>query len=426
MTSSIPLGSQVAVVGGGVAGIVSAHLAAQHHRVSLFEAAPYLGGHTNSILLTDGPDAGHAIDTGFIVLNDRTYPNFHKFLRCLDVPVRYADMSFSYYSEQDDLIYGSRTLAHLFCQYRNLARPLFYRLVEGIFRFWRAAERAHRLHELEGQTLGQFLERANIPSVTQEHYILPMAGAIWSAPAEEMANASAESTVHFFKNHGLLGYRDQPRWQTVVGASFSYVKAFQKVFRGELRLGSGVSKIIRHADRVELVLSGGERRSFDYVVVAVHANQVLPLLSPASDDERRLFGAWDYKTNLTVLHTDVSHLPPLKRAWASWNYRRERARKNQGGVPITYNMNLLQGLDLQETYCVSLNPERAIDPKRIVKEIQYRHPVFSTAAIESQKQLNRHAGENRTFFSGSYHGFGFHEDAVRSAVRVGAFFSGAL
>jgi predicted NAD/FAD-binding protein len=425
-SESIPHGSSIAVVGGGVSGIVSAFLAAQNHQVTLFEAANYLGGHTNTVILDQGPDAGVGIDTGFIVLNDQTYPNFHKFLHWLNVPVRFADMSFSYYCDETQLSYGSRNLAHLFCQKYNLIRPRFYQMLFGIFQFWQKANKALERGQLKGVTLGEFLKQAHIPQITIRDYILPMAGAIWSSPAEEMSLASAESIIHFCKNHGLLGLRNQPRWQTVVGGSHSYLRAFENNFKGKLLINTPISQIERSPQKVTIHAKGREAQNFDYVIIATHANHVLPLLASPSAKELELFSVWEYKNNQTVLHTDISHLPPLKQAWASWNYLRERNRRDLGSVPITYNMNILQGLALKETYCVTLNPERPIAPERVVKEIYYTHPVFSTAAIESQRLLNQHNGDQRTFFAGSYHGFGFHEDAVRSAVRVGAFFSGAL
>ncbi len=422
----IPQGSRVAVVGGGVSGIVSAFLASQNHQVTLFEAGSCIGGHTNTVILEEGPDSGIGIDTGFIVLNDQTYPNFHKFLSSLNVPVRFADMSFSYYCDETQLSYGSRDLAHLFCQKRNLLRPRFYQMLLGIFSFWHKARKALELGQLKGLTLGDFLKDAHIPQVTIRDYILPMAGAIWSSPAEEMSLASAESIIHFCKNHGLLGLRNQPRWQTIVGGSHSYLRAFEKKFTGEILINAPISQVERSAQKVTIHAKGRTPQDFDYVILATHANHVLPLLAQPSAQETQLFSVWEYKNNHTVLHTDISHLPPLKQAWASWNYLRERNRRDFGSVPITYNMNILQGLALKETYCVTLNPERPIAPERIVKEVDYTHPVFSTAAIESQRLLNQHNGNQRTFFVGSYHGFGFHEDAVRSAVRVGAFFSGEL
>lgn len=422
----IPRGSRVAVVGGGVAGIVSSYLISQNHQVTLYEAADYLGGHTSTVVLADGPDAGRGIDTGFIVLNDKTYPNLHRFLSRLNVPVRYADMSFSYYCEETELTYGSRTLKHLFCQHRNLVRPLFYQMLLGIVKFWSRGQAALRQGGLDRMTLGDFLREHRIPEVTVRHYILPMAGAIWSSPAEEMADASAETILNFCKNHGLLGLRDLPRWQTVVGASHAYLHAFKRIFTGEILLNSPIKEIRRSDSGVEITTASGDARPFDYVVVATHADQVLPMLVSPTSQEERLFGVWRYKPNLTVLHTDISHLPPLHSAWASWNYRREKGRKDLGGVPITYNMNMLQGLESRETYCVTLNPEREIQHKKIIRSFNYTHPVFSTAALESQKELNLHQGSNRTFFAGSYHGFGFHEDAVRSAVRIGGLFSGTL
>jgi predicted NAD/FAD-binding protein len=422
----IPEKQSVAVIGGGVAGIVAAYLASQKHSVTIFESTDYLGGHTNTITLNDGPDAGAAIDTGFIVMNDQTYPLLHQFLSRLGVPVRFADMSFSYYCETTGLTYGSRDFNHLFCQRKNLLRPRFYQMLLGITRFWREAEQALRSGELRHLSLGDALKKFKIPHSTIRDYILPMAGAIWSTPAEEMLSSSAHSIIHFCKNHGLLGLKNQPRWQTVVGGSHSYVRAFQQQFAGTIQIRKRVQSVRRDDHGATLTFVDSEPERFDYCIVALHADQVLKLLENPTSKEQQLFSPWSYKTNHTVLHSDVRHLPPLKRAWASWNYRREQGRKDATTVPITYYMNMLQGLALNQEYCVTLNPEREIFVKSIVKEISYTHPVFSVDAFATQEALNQHRGEERTFFVGSYHGFGFHEDAVRSGVRVGQLLGGEL
>lgn len=420
-------GQKIAVIGAGVAGITAAYLLSEKHQVTLFEGAERIGGHTNTVVLTTGPDAGLGIDTGFIVLNDWTYPLLHRLLEKLETPVRYADMSFSYQCEETGLLYGSRSINQLFSQRINLISPRFLNMLNGIQRFWRAASELLAAGEIDHAIgLGEFLRDARIPEVTCRHYVLPMAGAIWSSPAEEMQLFPASTILSFFRNHGLLGYRHQPRWQTVVGGSHSYLRAFERVFRGKIQRSTPIRSVRRNTEDVRVITASGEPHSFDQVIIATHADHVLPLLEDADNEERALFSPWTYKENHTVLHHDSTYLPPLRRAVASWNYRRELSRRRHDAISITYSMNLLQGISADNEYCVTLNPEREIGRDKLIREFSYHHPIYSLDAVRTQSRIGEIQGRRRTFFCGSYQGFGFHEDAVRSATGVAQLFGETL
>lgn len=421
-----PLG--IAVVGGGVAGITAAHLLSQRHRVTLYERNDYLGGHTNTIVIPDGPDAGTPVDTGFIVLNDRTYPLLHRLLARLGVAVRYADMSFGYHCRRTGLAYSGKSVDSLFAQRRNLLRPSFWRMLAEIRRFGAEAARDLAAGGFDGRSLGRYLESGRYGREFVAHYILPMGAAIWSTPGAELLEFPAQTFARFFANHGLLSLRERPRWQTVVGGSHAYVKAFRAAFRGEPRVGAPVASVRRTEQGAVVRLADGSRRSFDRVFLAAHADESLALLEDPSPEERRLLGAWRYARNETVLHTDASILPPLRRAWASWNCLREPGAHGGGGrgdrLAVTYDMNNLQGLRTQEQYCVTLN--REIDKSRIIRRFVYTHPMYTFDSVRSQEGLPSLNGKRFTYFCGSYFGYGFHEDAVRSAVSAAGELGGTL
>jgi predicted NAD/FAD-binding protein len=416
--------NKVAVVGGGVAGLVSAHeLAKSGWDVTLFEKERRVGGHTHTVEVEDGPDAGTPVDTGFIVCNDRTYPGFHRFLAELGVPWRWADMSFGCWDEASGLQYAGTTLSGVFAQRRNLLSPAFWRLLAGIGRFGRGAAAELGGEAMGRETLRAFLARHAVPDAVRDLYIVPMGAAIWSASAAEMLDFPALTYARFFHNHGLLTFTDRPAWQTVKGGSHSYVKAFLARFPGKVRRGEGVKSLRRlEAGGVELTTGEGWER-FDRAVVACHADEALALLSDPSPDEKRLLGAWKYSKNDTWLHTDTSLLPPNPRAWASWNYRRFAAEDSQLPVSVTYDMNRLQGLRTRKTYLVTLNPRRLPAPEHVLRRIDYRHPTFDFPALRSQAELPSLNGVRSTWFCGSYFGYGFHEDAVQSGLRVAAGFA---
>ena len=412
----------IAVVGAGVAGIVSAHILSRAHDVTIFESSSRIGGHTNTVELKDGPDAGAAIDTGFIVLNDKNYPLLHKFLKQLEVPVRWSNMSFGYHCDSSGFEYSGDNLYTLFCDRFNLLRPKFYLFIFELCRFCKRALSDLEAGELSDITLGEYLTRVGANELFVEHYLIPMAAAIWSAPDKSVLDFPAEMFVRFFKNHGLLSFADRPRWQTVVGGSHSYLKKFKSQFKGQIELNRPVVSVSSEGKQgVYIGFSDGSREQFDDVVVATHADQARSILSPEFGDLLAVLKDWSYHSNHTVLHTDETILPKNRRCWSSWNYRRV-PKSEESPVFVSYYMNLLQGLDLQRDYIVTLNSSLPIDEKKIVAEFSYSHPVYSREVIDTASDLDGVNGEHNVYLCGSYTGNGFHEDAVRSAVKVASLF----
>ncbi len=408
---------KIAVIGGGVAGIVTSYLLSREHDVEIFESNEYLGGHTNTIEIESGPDKGLSVDTGFIVLNDKNYPNFQKFLQQIEVPVRYSDMSFSFFSEQNGLQYAGTTLNGLFAQRKNIFNPQFHKFLLNLVQFCLRAQRDLK-EGISDVTLRKYLSDRNTSAYVINNFLLPMGAAIWSAPLDGILDFPAKTFLHFFKNHGLLSLLDRPKWQTVVGGSYSYVKKFQTIFNGKINLNTKINRVQRSDSSVDIIDFQGNTKTFDKVVFATHADQTLMLLDNPSELEQDLLGAWSYQKNHTVLHTDINLLPPNKRAWASWNYTKFTGINGKSNVSVTYDMNRLQGLSSKNRYCVSLNCSSIIDPKTIIKEISYLHPVFNAQAINTQDKLFTLNNKSNSYFCGSYFGYGFHEDAVSSALKV--------
>ncbi len=411
--------SKIAVVGGGVAGLTAAHILQRRHRVTLFEKNDYAGGHTHTVTIPDGPDKGTPVDTGFIVMNHRNYPLLTRLLKQLGVPLRDSEMSFGYWDEATQLQYSGGGLNGLFAQRRNLLRPSFIRMVREVLRFFREAERDRAAGGLRDQALGDYLKRGGYSEMFIRHHLIPMAAAIWSTPDNRMMEFPAESFVQFFHNHGLLTVNDRPQWRTVVGGSHSYVKRMLADFNGEVHLSAPIASVRRFDDRVTLTTAAGPAGEFDGVVIAAHADEALALLADPSDAEQSLLGAWAYQPNDTVLHTDASVMPPLRRVWSSWNYTRERDGDPAGPATLTYDMNRLQGLRTHAPLFVSLNRRAHLPADRVIMRTIYHHPTYSREALAAQRELPSLNAQRRTWFCGSYFGYGFHEDAVRSAVEVG-------
>lgn len=410
---------RIAVIGGGVAGIVAAHLLQHKYPVTLFEKNGYLGGHTHTIEIPDGPDAGLPVDTGFIVLNDRTYPLFEAFLARLGVETRVSEMSFSLDCRQQGLIYGGSGLNGLFAQRGNMVRPRFIRFLLEIGRFCRQAR-----HDLQDGSVGQitladYLTRHRYSDYLRKNYLAPMAAAIWSTPPAEVTGFPARPFLEFFFNHGLLTLRNRPIWKTIVGGSHAYVKRFAETFRGRIRLNAKVEQIERRNGAVRVRLAEGESEDYDRVVLATHADQALSLLSDPDAKENSLLGPWHYQKNRVVLHTDETFLPALRPAWCAWNFRRERSEDVDRPASVTYYMNRLQGLESERHYCVTLNHDGTFDPKSMITEMDYLHPLYDFDSMATQERLPELNGRRNTWYCGSYFGYGFHEDAVRSAVEVG-------
>jgi len=408
---------RVAVIGGGVAGIVAAHLLQKPYDVTLLEQGDYLGGHTHTIPIPDGPDAGTPIDTGFIVFNEATYPHFIRFLDELGVPSRQTEMSFGFQCLQTGLLYAGNNLNGLFAQRSNLFKPHFYQFLLEIGRFSRLA-----MADLDAGsdlgTLEQWVVRHRFMPFMVENYLKPMAAAIWSAPTGQVAAFPARSFLLFFRNHGLLTFRNRPSWRTVSGGSWSYVKAFTDAFTGTIRLQAPVQRLHRTVDGIRIEFADQPPQHFDQVVIATHADQALRLLADPTTEEQRLLGPWQYEANQTVLHTDLSVLPSSPRAWSCWNFRREAGKAADQPVYVTYSMNLLQGLTTQKHYLVTLNRPSGYDESQVIARMVYHHPIYTVDSMATQALLPTLNGINRTYFCGSYFGYGFHEDAVRSSYQA--------
>jgi predicted NAD/FAD-binding protein len=405
---------KIAIVGSGVSGLVAAYKLHREHELTVFESGPQVGGHTE----THDIDLGgrtYRVDTGFIVYNDWTYPNFIRLLDELGVPTQASSMSFSVRCEQTGLEYNGTTLNSLFAQRRNLLRPSFHRMIRDILRFNREAPSL-----LQGDddrlSLGQYLEQQGYRREFREQYIIPMGAAIWSAAPGDMLAFPARYFVRFFHNHGMLSVDRRPQWRVVQGGSRQYVEPLTRGFRERIRLSAPVERIVRDAAGVTVQPCHGEPERYDAVVLACHSDQALRLLDPPSPAEREILGAIPYQENDTVLHTDASILPKARLAWAAWNYHIPKQARDR--VAVTYNMNILQSLDGPETFCVSLNYGDGIDPAKVLKRLVYHHPSYTPAGIAAQRRHGEISGVNRTYYCGAYWGFGFHEDGVNSGLKV--------
>jgi predicted NAD/FAD-binding protein len=405
---------KIAIVGGGVSGLVAAHLLHRRHEITVFEAGARPGGHANTVEVElDGER--HGIDTGFIVYNERTYPLFTRLLAELGVATQPSDMSFGVACERTGLEWASRGLGSIFAQRRNLVRPAFLRMLRDVLRFQREAPSLLETGD-EKVALGDYLCGAGYSREFVEHYAVPMGAAIWSADPASFLRFPAASFVRFFGNHGLLERSPSLRWRVISGGSRRYVEALVAGFRDRVRVGCAVRRLRRAADAVELETRDGARHRFDRAVLAVHADQALRLLADASSAERQILGAISTQPNEAILHTDASVMPSRRRAWASWNYRIPAGARER--VFVTYHMNRLQGLRARRDVFVTLNGGDAVDPERVRGRFAYRHPVFDADAVAAQRLHARIDGVNRTHFCGAWWGYGFHEDGVRSAFRV--------
>ncbi len=414
--------SRIAVIGSGISGLTSAWLLSGQHEVSLFEANDYLGGHTATVDVNLGGQT-HAVDTGFIVFNDRTYPNFQRLLARIGIKAQATEMSFSVHQTRTGLEYNGHTLGSLFAQRANLWRPRFYGFLSEIVRFnllCKKILKAGRLNDTE--TLGAFLARYGFSDFFAGHYILPMVAAIWSSSLADSRDVPLAFFLRFFNHHGLLNLVDRPQWYVVQGGSRSYIPALTARLR-DIRLNTPVLSVHRHPTGLSIETATGVEQ-FDELIFACHSDQALRLLADASEAERQVLGGLQYRDNEVVLHTDTRLLPREPRAWASWNYWLDGG---EDALPaVTYNMNILQGLDAQETFCVTLNRSHAIDPDKILRCFTYAHPVYNRDAINAQQRRGEICGRQHTHFCGAYWYNGFHEDGVRSALDVCARFGVTL
>ncbi|OBP15232.1 FAD-dependent oxidoreductase [Rheinheimera sp. SA_1] len=408
---------RIAVVGGGIAGMMSWYLLRQQHQVTLFEANDYLGGHTATVDVTVNGQQ-YAIDTGFIVFNNWTYPLFNRFLAQLGVASQHTQMSFSVKKPSQNLEYNGNTLWSLFAQKRNLLRPSFWRMLRDIVRFNRIAkELLAAQHPDLDLAIDDFLTRYRFGKELRDNYLLPMGAAIWSAGLAEMPEFPLRFFLQFFKNHGLLNITDRPQWSVIKGGSRSYVQKMLEQCGDEgIRLSSQVQSVHRFADRVEITLPDGTVELFDQVIFACHSDQALAMLADASQEEQQVLGGIGYQQNEVVLHTDSRILPKRKAAWAAWNYQLGASSTER--ATLSYNMSILQGLVDAPTFVVTLNDSQNLEAAKILRTFHYAHPVYNHQTMLSQHRRGEINGVNRSFYCGAYWYNGFHEDGVRSAVDV--------
>jgi uncharacterized protein len=414
---------RIAIVGAGVSGLVVAHLLQREHDITVFEAADYAGGHTNTIRV-DTPNETHHVDTGFIVFNDRNYPNFERLLGRLGVASQPSTMSFGVSDGRGDFEYSGASPNGLFAKRSHLLTPWFHRMLSDLARFNRAARGLIGPSAGDGPSLGEWLERQRFSRAFVERLIVPQASAVWSAEPGQMWSFPARFLAEFFDNHGMLGLRGRPRWRVVKGGSARYVEALSAPFAGRIRLRTPVRAVRRVQDAVLVSPRGGEAERFDQVVLATHSDQALGVLEDATPLERSVLSAIPYQLNEAVLHTDLRMLPRRRRAWASWNYH---WRPEPGpSATVTYHMNRLQSLEAEREFCVTLNRTEAIDPEQVIRKISYAHPVYTSAGVAAQERFEEVSGRDRVHFCGAYWGWGFHEDGVRSALRVAGRFGARL
>ena len=417
MPAKIPP-SKVAVVGCGVAGLTAAWLLSREHTVHLFEKNDYAGGHTRTLKVPDGPDAGMPVDTGFIVMNHRNYPLFSRVLEQLGVALEDSSMTFSFYDQETGYGYAGNSLGTLFPSLRYYFDSQHLGFIKDLWRFARIGYRDLQSGFLAGKTLGQYFTERPFGQAFLQNYLYPMGAAIWSSPIETMEGFPAQPYLHFLENHGLLRLTNRPQWRYVKGGSRSYVEAMLRQFTHAPKLCAAPAGIRRREGGVDLITHTGETLGYDHVVIGAHADEALKLLIDPSDTEQSLLEPWRYQPNEVVLHTSPTHLPPQRKLWASWNFMREPGQSTQRPVSVSYHMNRLQNLQSEREYVVTLNPGVEIPQATIINRTTLTHPLYTFDSMATQAGLRANNGARNTWFCGSYFGYGFHEDAVRSAVEL--------
>ncbi len=406
---------RIAIVGGGVSGLVAARTLHPRHDVTVYEHDGSPGGHAHTVVVPGGT----GIDTGFVVFNERTYPRFTALLRELGVASQSSDMSFGVSCRRCGIEYSSRGLRGLLAHPRQVLSPAVYGLAADILRFNAWARRSVATLSDPDTTIGDLQVRGSFGIDFFHHYLLPMSGAIWSAEANDASRLPLAFVLTFFANHGLLQVRGQPPWRTVTGGSRRYVEALVRPFRDRVRLGSPVGRLRRGPGGVEVHTRDMGWERYDDVVLATHADQALALIEDPAEEERKALGAIPYRRNVAVLHTDTRVLPRAAAAWASWNTRIDDCTNHRAPLRMTYHMNRLQCLPDGPAYCVTLNDEEHIDPAQVVARRVYEHPVYTAAGLRARSALRAMNGRRRTFYCGAYLGNGFHEDGVRAGLEVG-------
>jgi predicted NAD/FAD-binding protein len=405
---------RLAIVGSGISGLICAHVLGPHHDVVLYEADSRFGGHSHTVMVAEGSKT-HAIDTGFIVHNDRNYPNLVRLFAELGMETVNSEMSFAVTDRPTGFTYRATNLNTIFADRKNVLRPTMWRMLADIVRFYRDANKYLDDPTLPEMSIGRFCEEKGYSNAFLQLHLVPMGAAVWSASPQTFDEFPARSLFYFLSNHGLLGVRDRPQWKTLAGGSRTYVEKILDLFEGESLTGTPVESIKRGQD-VVTVSAGGQTRQFDHVVLACHSDQALRMLERASDAESSVLGAITYQPNTATLHTDTQLLSPKRSAWAAWNY--EGLSDTDLVAPITYDLTNLQRLDTETHYLVSLNSLDRIDPSKVISSFEYAHPVFDAPAIQAQGRWAEISGTDRTHYCGAYWSYGFHEDGIQSGLKV--------
>lgn len=416
MDQGAPL--NIAIVGAGIAGMSAAWLLSKKHNVTLYERDPRLGGHSNTVDVP-GSKGPIPVDTGFIVYNEKNYPNLTALFDHLNVPTKASEMSFAASLDDGRIEYSGTDINGVFGQRRNLVRPRFWRMLKDVQRFYRDAPQFLKTDEAAHWSLRLYLDANFYSKPFIEDHLLPMGAAIWSASAAEMLEFPAAAFIRFFDSHGLLQVTDRPAWRTVDGGSREYVQRLTRNLGTDVHTGRGAQTVIRQNDTVLVEDFDGDRRQFDHVVIAAHADQALRLLGDPDSLEQRWLGAIHYSKNRAVLHSDTNLMPKRRRVWSSWNYLQTRQSSGTGApLCVSYWMNQLQGIDPANPLFVTLNPNTEPKTESVLGEFQYEHPLFDRSALDAQQHLWSLQGRRNTWFCGSYFGYGFHEDALQSGLAV--------
>ena len=411
---------KIAIIGTGISGLTCAWHLHRQHDITVYEANDYIGGHTATVDVSVA-SGNYAIDTGFIVFNDRTYPRFERLLSEIGISGDPTEMSFSIHNDSNGLEYNGHSLASMFAQKRNMVNPRFLYFIYEILRFNKLAMSVDLADE-QSRTLGEFLQLHKFSQYFAENYILPMGAAIWSSTLSDMRAFPLSFFIRFFRNHGLLEVTNRPQWYVIPGGSREYIKKLIVPFRDKILMRQPVRKVIRQQGKV-IVETELSREVYDQVIFASHSDQALSMLGDATAEEQRVLGAMEYQDNEVVLHTDINMLPQSRAAWAAWNYHLGPSVENgqlrdNKLASLTYNMNILQNISSPETFCVTLNQTERIAPEKILRRFTYAHPVFSTSSMMAQQARSDINGVNNTWYCGAYWYNGFHEDGVHSALDV--------
>ena len=413
---------KIAIIGGGISGLVSAYLLHGDHEVTVFEANDYIGGHTHTVDV-EREGNHYSVDTGFIVFNEKTYPNFVKLLGRLGVDYQPSRMTFSFRSQLEGREYSAHNLNTIFGQRRNLLDPSFYAMVRDILRL--RGEFTQLIEQTgDERPLLPYLRTRGYSKRFLDFFIVPMAAAIWSADPGSVEEFPLRTFARFFLNHGILEVKNPFEWKVITGGSARYVEKLTASFRDRIRLKASIRSVTRHADSVDVFPVSGPAERFDHMVLACHSDQALSLLADPTPAEREVLGAIPYQENLTVLHTDTSVLPERRNLWASWNYLVPRT--GTGRAVLTYDMNILQSLASADEFCVTLNLPDGIAEQKKIGSYVYHHPQYSLAAPAAQQRHGEISGVNRTHYCGAYWGYGFHEDGVKSALAACRYFGKGL